>query len=108
VVIDQDVVRAEFEPPTDPPVLIPNQDFWKDEHNPARPVPTRIDDLVIYELHVGALGFGHNRPGKLLDAMALLDHLSALGAGSRQSRDERYLTCGDTPSPGMRTGTGPP
>jgi len=40
---------------------------------------TRIEDLVIYELHVNALGFGQNRAGNLEDAINLLPQLSDLG-----------------------------
>ena len=36
-------------------------DFWRNEFDPNRPVPSRIEDLVIYELHVGGLGFGRRR-----------------------------------------------
>jgi 1,4-alpha-glucan branching enzyme len=79
VVVDQDVVRAEFEPATDPPALVPDSEFWQGEFHPERPVPTRVEDLVIYELHVGALGFPGRGPGTLADAVALLDHLVALG-----------------------------
>jgi 1,4-alpha-glucan branching enzyme len=79
VVIDPDVVRAEFEPTTSPPSLIEDGDFWRDEFTAGIPVPTRIEDLVIYELHVGALGYPRTGPGTLTDAMRLLDHLSELG-----------------------------
>jgi 1,4-alpha-glucan branching enzyme len=78
-VIDQDVVRAEFEPAAAPPALVSDEDFWRTEFTPGRPVPTRIEDLVIYELHVGALGFPGTGAGTLADAMGLLDHLSDLG-----------------------------
>lgn len=54
-------------------------DFWRDEFNHATPFPHRIDELVIYELHIGSLGFGHERPGNLDDAVALLDYLAELG-----------------------------
>jgi 1,4-alpha-glucan branching enzyme len=82
VVIDQDVVRAEFEPTTDPPELISDDDFWATEFTPGRPVPTRLNDLVIYELHVGALGYPGPGPGTLADAMALLGYLEALGVNA--------------------------
>ncbi len=44
----------------------------------------RLNDLVIYELHVGALGF-HRRPaepGTLEDALAVLDYLQDLGVNA--------------------------
>ena len=31
-------------------------DFWRDEFDPNRPLPSRLEDLVIYELHVDGLG----------------------------------------------------
>jgi hypothetical protein len=40
-------------------------------------------ELVIYELHVGALGFGHSGEGNLADAIRLLDeHLVPLGVNA--------------------------
>jgi len=53
--------------------------FWADEFTPNRPLPARIDDLVIYELHVDGLGAGRNPRGMLDDAMAMLDYLADLG-----------------------------
>jgi len=64
------------------PVRIPGAVFWTEEFTPGLPVPSRLDDLVIYELHVGALGFGLDRPGNLLDAIALLPHLVDLGVNA--------------------------
>jgi 1,4-alpha-glucan branching enzyme len=58
---------------------VPEDDFWRDEFNHATPFPHRIDELVIYELHVGSLGFDKPRPGNLDDALALLDYLVELG-----------------------------
>jgi 1,4-alpha-glucan branching enzyme len=84
VVIDPDVVRRSFEstPPGAVPDLIPAEEFWATEFTPGLPVPTRHEDLVIYELHVGSLGFGKADPGDLSDAMAFLDHLVALGVNA--------------------------
>ena len=53
--------------------------FWADEFMSGRPLPTCIEDLVIYELHVGALGFGRPEPGTLDDALEFVDHLARLG-----------------------------
>lgn len=53
--------------------------FWRDEFDPNRPLPTRIDDLVIYELHVDGLGAGQVPRGTLAEAIALLDYLVDLG-----------------------------
>ena len=57
-------------------------DFWKDEFTASRPVPTRFEDVVIYELHVGSLAFGRATPGDLTDALAFLDHLVLLGVNA--------------------------
>ena len=45
-------------------------------------MPTRLEDLVIYELHVGSLGFGKAGPGDLSDALNFLDHLVDLGVNA--------------------------
>ncbi len=82
VVIDQDVVRKEFEPTTSPPELITDEAFWATEFTPGKAVPSRLNELVIYELHLGALGFPSTGPGTLADAMELLDYLSALGVNA--------------------------
>ncbi|MFC5408599.1 alpha-amylase family glycosyl hydrolase [Larkinella bovis] len=80
MIIDPDTISRDFEPPTDhDTVLIPANEFWANEFTPTLPVPTQVDDLVIYELHIGALGFGKDRPGDLTDAIALLDYLTTLG-----------------------------
>ncbi|OHV49429.1 alpha-amylase family glycosyl hydrolase [Pseudofrankia sp. BMG5.36] len=57
-------------------------DFWADEFAPARPVPRRVEELVIYELHVGALGFGETRAGTFADAVAFVDYLADLGVNA--------------------------
>jgi 1,4-alpha-glucan branching enzyme len=84
VVIDPDVVRRGFESaaPGEGPDLIPAEEFWATEFTFGLPVPTRLEDLVIYELHVGSLGFGKAGPGDLSDAMAFLDHLVDLGVNT--------------------------
>src|SRR5204862_5073482 len=74
--------REEFEPTTDPPRLILNTEFWSNEFTPGLPVPTHLRDLVIYELHIGSLGFGNAGPGTLADAMQFLDYLSDLGVNA--------------------------
>jgi 1,4-alpha-glucan branching enzyme len=74
------VVQAD---PTGPDgELIDENDFWRDEFNHLNPFPHRIDDMVIYELHVGSLGFGKDRPGNLEDAIAFIDYLSDLGVNA--------------------------
>lgn len=61
--------------------FIEEEDFWQDEF-PNGPPPRRLEDLVIYELHVGALGFGNNGPGTIEDAMNFLDYLQDLGVNA--------------------------
>jgi 1,4-alpha-glucan branching enzyme len=56
--------------------------FWEGEFTPGKPLPKRIEDLVIYELHVGALGFGKDVPGTLDDAIAFVPHLVELGVNA--------------------------
>ena len=81
VVIDADVVRRTFEstPTGVQPDLIPAEEFWASEFTSGLPVPSHLEDLVIYELHVGSLGFDTGRPGNLSDAVEFLDHLVDLG-----------------------------
>jgi 1,4-alpha-glucan branching enzyme len=47
-------------------------DFWSDEYRDDRPVPTRIEDLVIYELHVDGLKLNGGDRGTLDDARNML------------------------------------
>ena len=84
VVIDPDVVRRNFEStlPGKKTDLIPAEEFWATEFTAGLPVPMRLEDLVIYELHVGSLGFGKDGPGDLGDALAFLDHLVELGVNA--------------------------
>jgi 1,4-alpha-glucan branching enzyme len=84
VVIDPDVVRRGFEStvPGEEPDFIPAEEFWALESTPGLSVPTRIENLIIYELHVGSLGFGKAGPGDLSDAIAFLDHLVDLGVNA--------------------------
>ncbi|RKG94739.1 DUF3459 domain-containing protein [Corallococcus sp. CA053C] len=83
VVVDPDQVTKHFcEPRWPEQEFLPEEEFWRDEFRPERPVPTRVEDLVLYELHVGALGFGKDGAGTLADAVALLDHLEALGVNA--------------------------
>jgi 1,4-alpha-glucan branching enzyme len=57
-------------------------DFWADENNPARPVPSRVQDLVIYELHIGALNPAVETAGTFADALELLAYLVDLGVNA--------------------------
>jgi len=75
VVCDPDIVQLDA-------ATQPAAAFWQDEFDPLRKLPAAMQDLVIYELHVGALGFGKPTPGTLDDAIALLDHLTELGVNA--------------------------
>jgi 1,4-alpha-glucan branching enzyme len=79
LVVDTEVVQAELE---DEAAVVSDEEFWHDEFDHATPFPHRIEDMVIYELHVGSLGFGEDRPGNFDDAIALLDYLTALGVNA--------------------------
>jgi 1,4-alpha-glucan branching enzyme len=61
---------------------VSDDEFWKDEFDHSRPFPHRIDDMVIYELHVGSLGFGSDHFGTFDDALEFLDHLTDLGVNT--------------------------
>jgi 1,4-alpha-glucan branching enzyme len=82
VVIDQDVVREEFEPAASPPKQITDEEFWSGEFTSGLPVPSQLTELVIYELHIGSLGFGKVDPGNLQDAMNFIPHLVSLGVNA--------------------------
>jgi 1,4-alpha-glucan branching enzyme len=79
LVVDTEVVQAELK---NADRSITEEEFWRDEFNHGTPFPYRIEDMVIYELHVGSLGFGQDRPGNLEDAIALLDYLADLGVNA--------------------------
>lgn len=61
------------------------EDFWRNEFDPHRPIPTRIEDLTIYEFHVNGLGYKMDdpstylKPGNLQDAINHLDYMVELG-----------------------------
>jgi 1,4-alpha-glucan branching enzyme len=84
VVIDPDLVRRGFASTRagTEPDLIAAEEFWANEFAPGTPIPTSLRDLVIYELHVGSLGFGKMTQGELSDAIVFLDHLIALGVNA--------------------------
>jgi 1,4-alpha-glucan branching enzyme len=62
--------------------LISADEFWATEFSPAKPLPQTIGDLVIYELHVGSLGYGSSAPGTLTEAMTFVDKLVELGVNA--------------------------
>jgi 1,4-alpha-glucan branching enzyme len=56
--------------------------FWASEFTANRRLPQRLEDLVIYELHLGSLAADSDAPGTLYDGIAFLDHLSELGVNA--------------------------
>jgi 1,4-alpha-glucan branching enzyme len=82
VVVDPGLVWAEPAHEGPPRESTAGEEFWLGEFNHATPAPHRIDELVIYELHVGSLGFGEKRPGNFDDAIQLLDYLTELGVNA--------------------------
>jgi 1,4-alpha-glucan branching enzyme len=76
VVSDPDLVTENF---NDTGVLkeslIPAAQFWASEYNAGQLPPESLENLVIYELHVGSLGYPSTTPGTFTDAMAFIDKL---------------------------------
>ncbi len=83
VVSDPDLLTKEF---NDTGVakqsLVTADEFWANEVNPAKPLPQAIEDLMIYELHIGSLGFPSPAPGTIAEAMAFIDQLVELGVNA--------------------------
>jgi 1,4-alpha-glucan branching enzyme len=84
VIVDPDTVTRRFREDVWPETqFVSAEDFWADELRPSRPLPRRVEDLVIYEMHIGGLFNGTtDRPGSLQDAINLLDHLERLGVNA--------------------------
>jgi len=83
VVVDPDTVTRNFQEDVWSEIeFMPEEEFWRDEFRDDRSVPNRVEDLVIYELHIGALGYGNDRPGNFEDAINLLDYLVDLGVNA--------------------------
>lgn len=83
VVVFPETVTKKFKEPVWPEKgFIPEEEFWKNEFDPIRPLPTRLEDLVIYELHIGAIWNSRGEPGNIGDAIALLDYLKDLGVNA--------------------------
>jgi 1,4-alpha-glucan branching enzyme len=75
-----ETVARDFDDPAGP--RITESQFWAHEFTPGVAVPSRIEDLIVYELHVNALGASHAGPGTLKDAMNLLPYLADLGVNA--------------------------
>lgn len=82
LVVDPDVVIAAPSGGGASAGRISTDEFWSSEFTPGVPVPSALEDLVIYELHLGSLGFGKAGPGDIGDGIAFLDHLVALGVNA--------------------------
>ncbi len=83
VVSDPDLVTADF---NDTGLvkhsLIPASEFWSNEFTFGQMPPQQIENLVIYELHVGSLGYGSTTAGTFADALAFVSQLSSLGVNA--------------------------
>ncbi|MGO9266843.1 MAG: alpha-amylase family glycosyl hydrolase [Candidatus Binataceae bacterium] len=62
--------------------LIPEEEFWASEYTAGPKPPQNLADLIIYELHVGSLGFPSTSAGTFADAMAFVDKLIDLGVNA--------------------------
>lgn len=91
VVIDPDTVTEHFREKAWPEIAFQSADaFWRVEMDHSRPLPTKVEDLIIYELHVGSLGYGRTDehggpvPGTFADVIepAFLDYLEDLGVNA--------------------------
>jgi 1,4-alpha-glucan branching enzyme len=83
VVSDPDLVTENFDDTgIDKQSLIPAAEFWANEFTAGKPLAQEIGELVIYELHVGSLGYPSTATGTLADAMSFIDHLVELGVNA--------------------------
>jgi 1,4-alpha-glucan branching enzyme len=85
VVVDPDKVCKMFTEPVWPETEWVSPEVFFAEPSPAPEIgKLRIQDLVIYELHLGALGNARrpDQPGTLQDACAFLDYLQDLGVNA--------------------------
>jgi len=83
VVSDPDQVTRDF---TDVGIqkrtLIPAEEFWASEFATGLMPPQNLENLIIYELHVGSLGFPSTAAGTFADAMTFVDLLAELGVNA--------------------------
>ncbi len=82
LVVDPDRVNNRAGEPGQEPEWVSAAEFWKDEFDRLRPVPTSLQDLVIYEMQISGLGAGREGPGTLHDALNMLDYLADLGVNA--------------------------
>lgn len=62
--------------------LIGAEEFWASEYLGGLMPPQNLEDLIIYELHVGSLGFPSTAAGTFADAMTFVDRLAELGVNA--------------------------
>jgi 1,4-alpha-glucan branching enzyme len=62
--------------------LVSAEQFWQDEYTTGLLPPSSIEDLIIYELHVGSLGFPSQTAGTFGDAMTFVEELTDLGVNA--------------------------
>ncbi|HEY6417992.1 MAG TPA: alpha-amylase family glycosyl hydrolase [Candidatus Binataceae bacterium] len=83
VVSDPDQLTRDFnDTGIEKQTLIPEEDFWASEYTAGLTPPQNIADLIIYELHVGSLGFPSTSAGTFADAMAFVDQMTDLGVNA--------------------------
>jgi 1,4-alpha-glucan branching enzyme len=83
IVSDPDQVTADFnDTGVEKRTLIPEEEFWASEYAGPQLPPQNIEDLIVYELHVGSLGFPSTSAGTFADAMAFVDKLTDLGVNA--------------------------
>ena len=83
VVSDSDLVTEDFnDAGIHKQTLIDSDDFWANEYTGAAKPPRNLADLIIYELHVGSLGFPSTASGTFADAIAFVDELALLGVNA--------------------------
>ncbi len=82
VVSDPDQITHDFnDTGIEKQTLISAEEFWASEYAGKVP-PQKIQDLIIYELHVGSLGFPSLSAGTFPDAMAFVEKLVDLGVNA--------------------------
>jgi len=83
VVSDPDLLTQDFsDTGIAKQTLIPEEQFWASEYTAGRLPPQNIQDLIIYELHVGSLGFPSYSSGTFANAMEFVDKLADLGVNA--------------------------
>jgi 1,4-alpha-glucan branching enzyme len=83
VVSDPDRVASDFsDTQISKSSLVPADQFWANEYTDGKLPPRNLADLMIYELHVGSLGFPAMTAGTFSDAMSFVPYLKDLGVNA--------------------------